>query len=470
MEHTKAEPLCIGSAKQLFVRDDLIESQENVARVINPPRKHPDNPVLTYEKPWEGNLLVDATLIHEQGVGFRMWYETQRRPGTGGSMEDDMVCYATSSDGVRWEKPGLGLVPYEGSKSNNITYFPDTGLAFVYNGMRRGGTHTPTLIKDEEEPDPARRFKMFYYSHLPRPGVIRVAFSPDGLHWSASDRVLFRAGDRNSAYYDRVRGQYMVCTRIPGRGQRTCGLWQSEDCERFEFVKEALHADEQDPPRTQLYGMVNFQYEGLWLGFLEMFYPFDGGRLNAQLIYSLDGLDWQRCADRRAFLDCGPTGDWDGTWAFPVNSAPVQVGDRLFIHYFGRNSGHGLPGDPPDRREPYGVIGAIGLALLRLDGFVSMDALFKEGRVTTRPLVFSGSELHINAVARPGYVSAELLDATGEVIAGCDRDSCLPMQMTDSVDHTLHWQGKGSLADLAGKPVQVRFFLRGARLYAFGFK
>ena len=263
-----------------------------------------------------------------------------------------MVCYATSADGVHWEKPELGLVTYEGSKSNNIVYFPDTGLALIHNGMRRGGVHSATLIVDEDEPDPARRYKLFYYSQLPRPGVIRVAFSPDGLHWGGLDRVLFKAGDRNSAYYDRERGRYVVCTRIAGRGQRTCGLWQSEDRERFEFVKEALHADEQDPPQTQLYGMVNFQYEGLWLGFLEMFYLFDGGRLNTQLIYSLDGLNWQRCADRTAFLDCGPTGDWDSTWACPVNSAPVQVGDRLFIHYRGAKSGHPVPGDPPDWGVP----------------------------------------------------------------------------------------------------------------------
>jgi hypothetical protein len=32
----------------------------------------------------------------------------------------DVVLYATSRDGVSWEKPALGLHAYDGSSANNI--------------------------------------------------------------------------------------------------------------------------------------------------------------------------------------------------------------------------------------------------------------------------------------------------------------------------------------------------------------
>ena len=45
----------IGSHKQLFVDDYLIESMTDTMPVMNPARKVENNPVLQPEMPWEGN-------------------------------------------------------------------------------------------------------------------------------------------------------------------------------------------------------------------------------------------------------------------------------------------------------------------------------------------------------------------------------------------------------------------------------
>lgn len=439
-----------------------MESLENAIRVVNRPRKYHGNPVLTYDRPWEDNRIEDASVLYDPEKGFEMWYENFKRNEKSGNVRDHMLCYATSTDGIHWEKPDLGLIEYQGSKRNNIVFMPK-GEYEIEGVLRRGGVHNPTVIR-EEEGDPKRLYRLFYYSRFDR--GIHVASSSDGLHWDPLEGIQVRAGDRNSAYYDQGLDRYRVITRIPGRGIRTCGMWESKDCEMWEFVEEALHPDEEDPPQTQLYGMVCFEYEGLRLGFLEIFHV-PKRKLDTQLVYSLDGTQWHRACDRKTFLSWGPEGEWDSYWAFPINTPPIQAGDHLYIYYRGMKVPHRLSSDPPSYYMPYGPIHSIGLTVLRLDGFVSIDASCEEGVVTTAPLIFKGSQLHINAEAKPGYVVVELLDEEGRIIPDFAKRSCIPMDTEDNVDHIVRWKKKESLDELAGEPLKIRFYLRGAKLYSF---
>ena len=40
--------------KHLFVDDNRLEELSAAKRVLNQPQKHPDNPVMRPERPWEG--------------------------------------------------------------------------------------------------------------------------------------------------------------------------------------------------------------------------------------------------------------------------------------------------------------------------------------------------------------------------------------------------------------------------------
>ena len=64
------------------------------------------------------------------------------------------ICYATSKDGITWDKPALGLVDYGGNKQNNLIDFP-LGDSRVINLI---------VIEDPADSDPARRFKMAFQS------------------------------------------------------------------------------------------------------------------------------------------------------------------------------------------------------------------------------------------------------------------------------------------------------------------
>jgi hypothetical protein len=109
---------------------------------------------------------------------------------------------------------------------------------------------------------------------------------------------------------------------------------------------------------------------------------------------------------------------------------------------------------------------AIGLATLRLDGFASVGASYDGGSLTTTPAILAGDTLSLNVKADYGRVVVELLDESGTAIDGFGDDDCLPVEV-DGVDVPIAWRQRSSLRSLAGRPVQLRFQLYNARLYAY---
>jgi hypothetical protein len=110
--------------------------------------------------------------------------------------------------------------------------------------------------------------------------------------------------------------------------------------------------------------------------------------------------------------------------------------------------------------------GATGVAFLRRDGFVSMEAGSEGGTLTTRPVTFSGSRVFVNADAREGEVRAEILDEKGTPIAPYTLANCRPV-VGDSTLASVNWAGADDVQALRGKTVRFRFDVRRASLYAF---
>ena len=63
------------------------------------------------------------------------------------------MCLATSKDGRTWQRPDLGLVEYNGSRSNNLV------------DLMGGRSHVTacTVFHEPDDPDPERRFKMMFH-------------------------------------------------------------------------------------------------------------------------------------------------------------------------------------------------------------------------------------------------------------------------------------------------------------------
>jgi hypothetical protein len=106
------------------------------------------------------------------------------------------------------------------------------------------------------------------------------------------------------------------------------------------------------------------------------------------------------------------------------------------------------------------------LALLRRDGFASMDADAAGGVLTTRPIAFAGRHLFVNIDCPGGSLRVEALDSDGNKIEPFTAANCRPIS-ADSTRERVQWAGADSLESLAGRPVRFRFLLTGGRLYAF---
>ena len=52
--------------KHLFVDDNRLEELSAAKRVLNQPQKHPDNPVMRPERPWEGKGIHLCKLLYDR--------------------------------------------------------------------------------------------------------------------------------------------------------------------------------------------------------------------------------------------------------------------------------------------------------------------------------------------------------------------------------------------------------------------
>jgi len=107
-----------------------------------------------------------------------------------------------------------------------------------------------------------------------------------------------------------------------------------------------------------------------------------------------------------------------------------------------------------------------GLAVLRRDGFASMEAEEEEGILLTRPVTFTGKHLFVNVEGPRGRLYAEVCQEDGKPVAGFTRDECTPVS-ADSTKQLVAWKGGDSLESLAGRPVRFKFYLSNSKIYAF---
>ena len=182
------------------------------------------------------------------------------------------------------------------------------------------------------------------------------------------------------------------------------------------------------------------------------------GIMDVQLISSRDGRTWQRVGDRRTILEMGRRGEWDGGHIRTAKSF-VEDGDELRLYYWAMDHAHGAPKKGDWQR-------AVGLATWQRDRLVGLQAGDEGEVVVTVPMPASG-DLHINADASEGQLTAELVDRTGTVVPGFERDACLAFD-GDSLDHIIRWRNH-VLSDRHDQICGVRLGLRNAEVFSLWF-
>ena len=123
------DPIDVGSRRELFVDDALIERLDGARQVLHPPV--PREIVLVHDAPWEGSGSGYHS-VFQDGDTYRMYYKAWQLSVDESGLKQPhklFTCYAESRDGIVWTKPNLGLHEFAGSKANNITIACRSGLA-----------------------------------------------------------------------------------------------------------------------------------------------------------------------------------------------------------------------------------------------------------------------------------------------------------------------------------------------------
>ena len=99
-----AEPIDVGSDKQLILDGLFLAKSKGVVLRVQPPRKTGDA-ILKREYEWESVTLNWFSVMQDRGridpqAKFRMWYEAYDIDGWPTS-NDTAFCYAESRDGIR---------------------------------------------------------------------------------------------------------------------------------------------------------------------------------------------------------------------------------------------------------------------------------------------------------------------------------------------------------------------------------
>jgi hypothetical protein len=417
-----------------------------------------------------------------------------------GAIRDTQTCvvsYAESDDGFHWRKPSLGLFEWQGSKDNNIVL--DGSRAAEQSKRSLTNMDQPSVIKDDADPDPKKRYKMISHwetlhyhdnsvSKLGRPeDYIRactearskyLTTSPDGIHW---DAPLVRIKDRASGDYsgvtrDERNSRYWFNERarngLPGAGCRTAGLSVSQDLYHWPMTAKMVFTPgefEDYGMRYEHHGMVPFNYGDQDLCFLELS---DKGFPKLGVLGSHhDGERWSIVSFENPLLEVGPEGTSDDSIVQATRNAPIRLGDRLLIFYNGVHME--LDPDKPAYLCSGHIDGTLNVGTIRLDGFAGMtvdadasERSGKPGMLVTQPTTAQNPQLEINIQGHNGSAKVALLNERGRTIPGYELKNCLPIA-EDAVRAPVQWRNKAGISALQGKKICLLVQMSAGTLYSF---
>ena len=460
-KHRQVAVQAIGTGPQLLVDDVLLAAKQGVTREAHPCVKLPQ-PVLVSQMPWEQEgddqrIYVYGTVLRDRESGLLcLWYNRNQQ-----------VLYATSTDGLAWQRPKLGLYELAGTKENNVV-FPHF--------------HSPSVVYNPRETDPARRYNMLGCSRVSGGGYY-AAHSADGIHWELYPKnPVLPSTDTCTLAFDPRAGEYLAFHKRThlhrGKSRRLVYLATSRDMQSWSKPALVMAPDEIDDAQVraeggryaQFYNMSVFYCGGQFLGLVTHFRysgaPPERGRLQSgadgpidvQLVHSRDGRTWRRCDDRSPVIPNGPH-PYDAGCILGVSNGPVVMGQEWWLYYTAITTTHG--GYVPKKKI------TIALAKWRLDGLVSLDAGQSEGVVDTVPLQCQGDRLVVNADASAGTMTVAVLDAQGNVLPGYAATECVPLR-ADAVRHPVRWKSHDRIKHTG--PIRLQFHMTDTSLFSYAIR
>ena len=492
--------------KQLFLDDFTLRSRQGVRRTMHQPEKK--GAVLRPDGPTDGIRVQTASApvwVPNEGV-YKLFYLAF--PYREGNWIVDKIgsALAISPDGLNWDRPVLNEVEIGGSTVNNRFYVVDPTARWGahafgnviydpvdpdpdrrYKGLlgaigRRpvvspDGIHwkkldvpqipssdTSTMIYDEL----GARYLTVVKTGSRYGRSAAVAFSKDFETWS-KPVMTFHTDDE-----DQKIAKQRIRQRLADPGMQNPMYNDPDPDTGWKPPKGQRHIPTW---RAETYKLAVFPYESVYIGLPMIYYPTGQalphrnntvGFQEIQLAFNRDSQlrqeNWVRLGNRKPFietsrLDQGLVGNFDRQQICPLNRLLV-MGEELWFYYAGlkgrtppykmwpdgrtRNQKDLTPEEQADFDDGWA---AICLAVLRLDGFVSLDAGKDGGVVLTKSFTALGDYLFLNVdVRNEGYAKVEVVGVDGQLLAGFEREDC--------VAHTGGQSGNKSF----GRPVRPGIF------------
>ena len=306
-------------------------------------------PLMVSDRPYEDFQISYVNVIRD-GKVWHMWYEAYDHNYK--TDADGYLCYARSKDGVKWEKPNLGLVVYNGNRRNNI----------VLAGPLIGSVHGHTVFMDPMAPA-AERFKLVFVKDSKPEWRVYGGTSPDGIHWTLIGKPLLARNSDTQTVCFRDGDCYRLYVRMWSKGvfggQRMVGYTESKTFGDFPDPVMVLAPDEKDPADMNFYNSAATKLkDSVYVMFPSAYYA-NTGSVVPHLAVSTDGRAWKR-AGREPKLPLGRGFDNKSIYVGP-GAVPGDKPDTWWMYYSGYTAGH------DDKHESLSQrMGGIGRFLLVL--------------------------------------------------------------------------------------------------------
>ncbi len=334
-----ASSVCFGAA------DDALPEVAGFPRMRIEQRT--TKPLMASQEKWEEMCINWIGTVMKNKDGWQVWYEAYGLPYK--SDFDSFLCYARSKDGVRWERPNLGLVEYAGNTNNNI---------LIDRKRREGfGIHGTTVFLDERAPA-EERYKMVFIG--PTVKALYGGASADGIHWQILPEPIFKRepDTQNVCFRDGdIFRLYVRDWTKSGPGGRAVAYSESKTFGSFPASSVILGRDDKDPDGMDFYNSATAKLaENLYVMFPSGFYR--DHTVRPHMAVSRDGKNFQRVG-REPLLPLGADGAFD---AKQIYVAPGAVpGEQPGTYWFYYNGYH------KDHRGPWNKDGGLGRFLLVVD-------------------------------------------------------------------------------------------------------
>lgn len=498
------------STTELFLDNVMLESTPSVTRKLHPPKKHLLNPVVRCERWCDGNNLQPYTTMYDEDEKlFKMWARggSDWKTGRVGDNAAYML-YFTSTDGVHWDKPDLGLMEVGGRRDHNIVFTSDMvpqSPTFLSYGPEKYIIPTTPMVpqgkkaffwgvnKHPRPRDESEKFIGLAIVQDHRRGA-HIVTSPDGVHWSCATSPFWQtphdvAGNGDDCLmhimYDDAKEKWTLYRRIipefsermvanesdgnrrgVDRYNRAYAYAESDDLSEWNNHRFILAMDADDPADTELYQFATHKLGETYVGYMSVFYIRHPSPVNVHLATSRDGVNFTRVCRGEPFIPHGPLGYYDFMAMACSQPKPIVVGDTVYFYYAAVNYSHDVNVEATD---PALMTCGAALATFKRDRYASLETCplgTGPSRVITKPFTVEHSKLYLNAATwNSGSIRVEALGPDWQPIAGFTEAEARTIQ-GDALDHPVRWNDNADVSKLMGQEIRLKFHMTRARLHA----